>query len=200
MGQQPDLTISLAYAFLSRCRRLGVVIEGISSRHYAWKRLESETVRQRVRIILAPWFRRGERPRRRIVTAWRFADGSHVVYLPRAKYHATLEVLSSAGLTAVMMRDSRAAVAAALRAEHPVYEDLVCAYIELHGGLPPLDPAALMGALQAESQAIRVEAISNLGTAQSANREAGQAGGSASAVLPLGALPAATPLPLHQAQ
>jgi hypothetical protein len=63
----------------------------------------------------------------------------------------------------------------------------VCAYIELHGGLPPLDPAALMGALQAESQTIRVEAISNLGAVQSANREAGRAGGSASAVLPLGA-------------
>lgn len=153
---------SLAYDFMVRCRRLGVAIEGVSSGHYAWKRLECEAERQRIRIILAPWFRRIEQPRRRTVTAWCFVDGSHVVHLPRARYHATLEVLSSAGLTAAMMRDSRSAVAAALRAGLTVYEDLVCAYIQLHGGLPPLDMEALLGGLQAERQVIRLAAISSV--------------------------------------
>jgi hypothetical protein len=51
-------------------------------------------------------------------------------------------VLSSAGITAAMMGDSRNAVGEASRTGQPVYEDLVEAYIILHGGLPPLDDQA----------------------------------------------------------
>lgn len=60
------------------------------------------------------------------------------------------------------MRDSRGAVAAALQSGLTVYEDLVHTYMDLHGGLPHLDAEALVGALQANDQAIRVAAITSL--------------------------------------
>jgi hypothetical protein len=158
----PDWTGSLAYAYLARCRRLSVVVDGITPSAYAWQRLSKEATCGRVRIILASWFRRGEQPRRRVAIAWRFPDKSSLVLVTRSKYPATLEVLSSAGISACIMRDSRFAVAAALRTGHPVYEDLVRSYIALHGALPHLDAEALVGALQADDQAIRLDAMANL--------------------------------------
>lgn len=158
-----DLTCCLAYAYMARHWQLHAVADGITSSARAWSHLDAAATRTRIRIILAPWFRRGELPRRRIVCAWRFRDCSHVVYLKRDEYPAAIEVLPPEGVVAGLMRDTLRAISTVLRGSGlPVYEALACSYLELHPTLPFLDPDTLLCALQAERRSIRLAAITSL--------------------------------------
>lgn len=168
-----DSSGSQARLYLAKYTRLGVVLDGSPS-GYVWNHASQHAVLVRIRVILASWYRWDEAPRRRNVSAWRFSDGSHLVCLRRVKYRPELISLSRLGISAHIMRDSHTAVGAALRSGVPIYEDLVCVYIELHGGLPDLDEQALLGGLQASAPEIRLAAISSLG--QKTRRFKGAAG------------------------
>lgn len=161
-GRNAHWVGSLAHKYIKRRCGHSIVVNALTPSAHAWKRLSKAAALGRIRVILAPWFRRGEHPRRRVITAWRFPDGSFIVHVTRSSYPASLEVMSAAGIAACMIRDSRSSIAAALHASLPVYEDLVLAYIEHHRELPRLDADAVLAALQTDNQEIRLAAMSSL--------------------------------------
>lgn len=154
---------SAAHGYMARHWRLHIVASALTPNARAWKRLNRAAERTRLRILLAPWYRRGELPRRRVVDAWRFSDGSHVLRIVGCKYPAMMEVLAPSGASASMMRDTRAAISLVLQGSGvPLHESLACAYLDAHGIFPPLDRNTLLLALQADSSAIRLAAIASL--------------------------------------
>lgn len=163
-GIGTDVTACMAYAYMVRHWRLNSAVHGITSSARAWRNLDAAAARTRIRVILAPWFRKDEPPRCRLVDGWRFPDKSHLVHFKRAAYPAAVEVLRPDGVVAGVMRDTTQAISTVLRGSGlPVYETLACAYLDVHGGLPAVDRDALLCALQAQQRVIRLAAIAGLG-------------------------------------
>lgn len=149
-----------AQAFMGENWRLQVVAGSLTEKAEAWRRLDAVSESCRIRVLFAPWYRREESRRLRVLHAWRFPDRSHVVMVPAGAYPSTLEVLPWHGVTPHLMRDTTEAVRQVLRIVRvPLMETLAATYIDLHGGLPRLDVTEVLEALQAEHRAVRVAAI-----------------------------------------
>lgn len=163
--------------------RLACVVHALSWDEAGFRRLDAAALRCRIRILLARWLRAEERPRTRVVTAWRFLDGSHLMLLRGPLYPASLEPLPPSGVGALVMRDSKAALMETLRRGlRGFMPELSLLWLRRHGSLPALNRDALLAALGSDEIEIRLAALTSLRACNTARpyqfAELNQRGGS----------------------
>jgi hypothetical protein len=155
---------SEASRYLEEHWRLRVVADILPVTSSSWQRLDSTATRCRMRVLYAPWYRASQPNRRRVVHAWRFADGSCIL---RLRDPSHLEVLGPEGLSAVLMHDTHAAIRCLLRhVDIPLFDSLAASYLSHHGRLPPLSPEDVLCALRSRRREFRLAAIASLSAGQ----------------------------------
>jgi len=149
---------------MRRHTALPMIAPVVSSTASAWHELDAVATRCRTRVILAPFFRPRETPRRRIVRAWRFPDASHVVIIDGPKYPKSVEVIEPNDVDVLLIRDTRRALRTLLHnSGAPFVDELTELWLQFHGALPPLELEEMAGALQSPSREVRLAAIASVG-------------------------------------
>lgn len=153
-----------ASRYLEEHWRLRVVADILPVTSSAWQRLDSTARRCRMRVLYAPWYRASQPNRRRVVHAWRFADGSCIL---RLKDPSHLEMLGPDGISAVLMHDTHFALRRLLRhLDIPLFDALAESYLSHHGCLPPLSAEDVLFALRSSRRQFRMAAIASLSAGQ----------------------------------
>lgn len=149
-----------AFCYLEEHWKLRIVADVLPSNSTAWERLDSVANRCSVRVLLAPWNRRSQPNRLRLLHGWRFADRSCIL---RIKDPSHLEVSGPQGISAVLMHDSDSALRHLLRyLDIPLFDALAVSYLSHHGQLPTLSAEDLAYALISNSRDFRMAAIASL--------------------------------------